>query len=83
MHVLVTCKYIKDRIKKQPRKSGDIIIHIISQWRLSVAMDTSVLIQSAPKPCAAFPTLQMMLHIKFDQVQKGEIFVIQGQVTPK
>ena len=24
MHVLVTCKYKKDPIKKQPRKGGDI-----------------------------------------------------------
>ena len=93
MHVLVTCKFIKDRIKKRPRKSGDIIFHIISQWGLSVALETSVLIESAPKLCAAFPPSQMMLYIKFDQdwligfrdiqVQNGEIFVIQGQVTPK
>ena len=49
--------------------------------------------QSAPKPYAAFPPTRMMLHIKFDQdsptrfrdiqVQKCEIFVTQGQVTPK
>ena len=55
-------------------------------------METRVLIQSAPKPYAAFPTTSMMLHIKFDQdwptgfwdiqVQKCEIFIIQGQVTP-
>ena len=56
-------------------------------------METRVLIQSAPKPYAAFPPTSMMLHIKFDQdwptgfrdiqVQKCEIFVTQGQVTPK
>ena len=56
-------------------------------------METSVLIQSAPKPYAAFPTTPMMLHIKFDQdwrtdfrdiqVQKCEIFCTQGQITPK
>ena len=57
MHVLVTCKYKKDR-----RKGGDIVFPIISQWELSVAMETRVLIQSAPKPYAASP-----LHIKFDQ----------------
>ena len=28
---------------------------LISQWRFSVAMETRVLIQSAPKPYAAFP----------------------------
>ena len=54
MHVLLTCKYKKDRIK-QLRKSGDTIFSIISQWGLSVAMDTSVLIQSASKHYAAFP----------------------------
>ena len=58
MHVLVTCKYKKDRIKKQPRKGGDIVFPIISQWGLSVAMETIVLIQSAPKPYAAFPPAQ-------------------------
>ena len=42
--------------QKQPRKGGDIIFSIISQWEgLSVAMETSILIQSAPKPYAAFP----------------------------
>ena len=54
MHALVTCKYKKDRIKKQPRKGGDIIFPIVSQWGLSVAMETTVLIQSALKPYAAF-----------------------------
>ena len=55
MHVLLTCKYKKDQIKKQQRQGGDIIFPIISQWELSVAMETRVLIQSAPKPYAAFP----------------------------
>ena len=63
MHVLVTCKYKKDRINK----GGDIISPIISQWGLSVAMETGVLIQSAPKPYAVFPPTPVMLHIKFDQ----------------
>ena len=65
-----------------------MIFPIISKWGLSVAM-----IQSAPKPYAAFAPTPMMLHIKFDQdwptgirdiqVQKCEIFVTQGRVTPK
>ena len=55
MHVLVTCKYKKGSDQKQRRKGGDIIFPIISQWGLSVAMETRVLIQSAPKPYAAFP----------------------------
>ena len=36
-------------------KSGDIVFPIVCQWELSVAMVTTVLIQSAPKPKAAFP----------------------------
>ena len=41
--------------QKQPRKGGDIIFPIISQWGLSVAMETIVLIQYAPKPYTAPP----------------------------
>ena len=37
---------------------GDIVFPIISQWGLSVAMETRVFIQSAPKPYAAFPQPQ-------------------------
>ena len=48
----------KYRVKKQPRKGGEIIFPIISQWGLSVAMETRVFIQSAPKPYAAFPPPQ-------------------------
>ena len=44
--------------KKQPRKGGDIVFPIISQWGLSVATETRGLIQSAPKPYAAFPPSQ-------------------------
>ena len=38
MHVIITCTYEKDRIKKQPRKSGNTVFSIIT---LSVAMETS------------------------------------------
>ena len=58
MHVLVTCKYKKGSDQRQPIKGGDIVFPIISQWGLSVAMDTRVSIQSAPKPYAAFPPPQ-------------------------
>ena len=57
MHVLVTCKK-EGSDRKQPRKGGDTIFPIISQWGLSVAMDTRVLIQSASKHYAAFPHTQ-------------------------
>ena len=66
MHVLVTCKYKKDWIKKQPRKSGDIIFPIISQLGLSVAMEPRVLI-TLPQNLMQLSPNSMMLHIKFDQ----------------
>ena len=49
-----TCKYKKDLIKNN-REKVEIIFPIVSQWELSVAMETRVLIQSTPKPYAAFP----------------------------
>ena len=82
---LLPAKYQKGLDQKEPRKGGDIIFPIISQFGLSFAMEIRVLIQSAPKPYATFPTTSMMLYIKFDQdwptgfrdiqVQKCEIFV--------
>ena len=62
MHVLVTCKNKKESDQKQPRKGGDTIFPIISQWGLSVAMDTRVLIQSPSKPYAAFPHASDATH---------------------
>ena len=38
MHAIITCKYEKDLIKKQPRKSGNTVFSIIT---LYVAMETS------------------------------------------
>ena len=49
MHALIPCKYKKDWIKHSQEKV-DIIFPIISEWGLSVAMETRILIQSAPKP---------------------------------
>ena len=40
------------------KKGGDTIFPIISQWGPSVAMETRVLIQPAPKPYTAFPPPQ-------------------------
>ena len=34
MYVLITCKYEKDPIKKQPRKRDDFVFPIISLWDL-------------------------------------------------
>ena len=55
MHAFITCKYKKDRIKNNQEK---VETSFSSQWGLSVAMETRVLIQSAPKPYAAFPPPQ-------------------------
>ena len=44
MYIIVTCKYKKDPIKKQPRKRDDALFPIITLWELSVAMETRVLI---------------------------------------
>ena len=41
MHIIIICKYEKDRMKKKLRKSGDTIFAIIT---LSVAIETSGLI---------------------------------------
>ena len=32
MYVLITCKYEKDPIEKQPRKRDDVVFPIISPW---------------------------------------------------
>ena len=88
MHVLVTCKYKKDRIKNNQEK----LETRFSQFSLEV---TPVLIQSASKHYAAFPHPLVMLDIKFDQdwptddlrdeysSLKMYFFFIQGQVTSK
>ena len=76
MHVLVICKYKKDWIKNNREKGGDIIFPIISQWGLSVAMETRVLIQSAPKPYAAFPPSQWCYTLNLIKIGQlaSEIF---------
>ena len=51
---LVTCKFEKDLIKYN-REKVETSFSPFSQWALSVAMETRVLIQSALKPYAAFP----------------------------
>ena len=48
---------LKRSDQKQPKTGGDTLFPIKSQWRFSVAMEIRVLIQSASKPYAAFPTL--------------------------
>ena len=40
----------KDRLKKEPRKSGNTVFPIKTLWELSVAKETRILIRSGPKP---------------------------------
>ena len=47
MHVLITCKYKKDRMKSNRETVETSFSPLLSQRGLSVAMDTRVLIQSA------------------------------------
>ena len=59
MHVLITCKYEKDRIKSNREKMETpffpLYVNAVVGWGGdSVAMDTRVLIQSASKHYAAF-----------------------------
>ena len=58
---------IKGSDKKQPRKGGDIVFLIISQWGLSVAMETRVFDPLCPKTLCSLSPTPLMLHIKFDQ----------------
>ena len=57
MHVLVTCKYKRDQIKNNREKVETLFSPIVVNG-VSVAMETRVLIQSAPKPYVAFPPSQ-------------------------
>ena len=63
MHVLVTCKYEKDRIKS----NWDIVFSIISQWGLSVANGNQSFDPVCPKTLCSLSPNPVMLHIKFDQ----------------
>ena len=67
MPVLVTSKFEKDLIKNNREKVETCCFpHWHFQWALSVAIEP-VLIQSAPKPYAAFSSTPVILHTKFDQ----------------
>ena len=70
MQASITYRYLqvqKESDQKQPRKGGDIIFPVISQWGRSVAMETRVLSQSAPKSICSLSPIPVILHIKFDQ----------------
>ena len=68
MHVLVTYKYKKkDRIKKKPRKVGDIVFPIISQMGDFCCHENQSFDPICPKTLGSFPPTPVLLHIKFDQ----------------
>ena len=66
MDVLVTCKYKKDGIKKQPRKGGYRFPYYKSMgafcWHKNQSFDPI-----CPKILCSLSPIPLMLHIKFDQ----------------
>ena len=91
IHVLVTCKYKKDRIKSNREKVETPFTHYKSMGAFCCHVHQSfdpiclkILCSLSPPP--------VMLHIRFDQdwqtgfrdiqVRKCKIFIIQGQVIP-
>ena len=55
------------RRSDQKWERGDMVFTIISHGELSVAMATTVLMESAPNPKSSLSPIPLMLHIKFDQ----------------
>ena len=92
MHVLITCKYKKVSVEKQPRKGGHHLPHYKSMGAFCCHGCQGFDPICLKTLCSLSPPL-MMLHIKFDQdwptglrdinFRMCKIFVIQGQVTPK
>ena len=58
MVVLVIPKNEKYPIKNEVARVATTFFNIITQWELSVAMETRVLIRPGPKPNATFPPPQ-------------------------
>ena len=92
MHVLITCKYKKDRIKHNGEKVETSYPHYKSMGAFCCHGNQSF-DPICPKTLCCLSLTPMMPHIKYDkdwptgfrdiQVQNCEIFVTQGQVTPK
>ena len=92
MHVLVTCKYRKDRIKNNQKRWRHHFPHYKSMGVFYChghqSFDPICL-----KTLRSLSPPPVMLHIKFDQYWPNglrdiyfrmcKIFIIQGQVTPK
>ena len=66
MPVLVIGKFDEDRIKTEG-VTMETSFSPVCQWELSVAMATTVLMESAPKPKSSISPVPLMIHIKFDQ----------------
>ena len=92
MHVLVTCKYNKDQIKKTKKRWRHHFPNYKSMGAFCCHGNQSF-DPICPKSLCSLSLIPIMLHIKYDQdwptgfrdiqAQKCEIFVTQGQVTPK
>ena len=67
MHVLDTCKYKKDRIKKQPRKDGHRFPHYKSMGAFCCHGNQSI-DPIFPKTLHNLSLTPVMLHKKFDQI---------------
>ena len=97
MHVIITCKYEKDQIKKQPRKSGNTlgIFFIVT---LSVAMGTSSRIWPNFKLIQALMYVIVTCKYEIDPIKNsrekvatqffplqvyGDFSDAQGQLTPQ
>ena len=66
MHVLVTCKYKKHRIKNNREKVETSFSPFISNWGIFFAMETEFWFNRPKTLCSLSPS-SVMLHIKFDQ----------------
>ena len=92
MHVLVTCKYKKDGSKTTEKRWIHHFPHRKSMGAFCCYGHHSF-DPICPKTLCSLSPTSMMLHIKFGQdwptgfrdiqVQKCELFITQGQVTPK
>ena len=94
MYVLITCKYEKDPIKKQPRKRDEFVFPIISLWDFFPTLKAANSVVGGPI-WPKFELIQDIMHVlitcKFEKDRinsNGEKVVTsifldaQGQLTP-
>ena len=83
MHVIITCKYEKDRMINRREKVETPFFSITTLWELSVAIETRVLIRSDPKPNAAFPPTQWCFRYNLFAINPlvSEIFMFESVNT--